>query len=1825
MKFYKPGFILFFILLFSDYLFSQPTISSFTPASGPVGTTVTINGTNFNATPANNIVFFGAVRATVSAATTTSLTVIVPDGATYQPLTVTTSNLTAYSSKPFVVTFSGAAPVFTSKSFEYAAHVDSIENTETSKYAIGDLDNDGRIDVATIDRTTNTLSVYRNTTITSVVSFASKLDFVTGQNPRSVSIGDINGDGKLDIIVSNLNDNTVSVFKNSSSPGAISFASKSDFATATQPSAISVTDIDQDGKADLVVNSIGLPGAVSVLRNSSVSGSVSFAPKVDIALVGVSIEELRTADIDGDGKSDILIPNYGLGTITVYRNTSLPGTISFASRIEIGAPDGYPSQLEIGDLNGDGKPDLAVEYYLGNTISVFRNASSVGSISFDSPVDFATGNYTDGIAITDLDGDGKPDMAVPSGVDSVSLFQNSSSVGGAITFHPIVKFPAPFNSPILTGDFNGDGTPDISLLSGMFIVTIWKNKTNQPQVILFTPASANPGATITIQGQNFSGIASVSFGGVPASSFIIVNATTIKAVVDTGASGDVAVSGPLGLDSQPGFIFTAPPIVKSFSPTSAATGEIVTISGKYFLGTSAVNFGGTPATSFTVVNANTITAVVGSGVSGSVSVTNQFGTDSLTGFTYIPVPTITSFSPTLGGLGTTIAITGTNLSGATIVSFGGVLASSFTVLSPTSIQAVVGAGLSGNVSVTTPFGTASLAGFNFAPAPIILSFTPQKGSTGTLVTITGTNLDFVNDVQFGGVSASGVTVLNSTTVQATVGGGASGIVSVISPYGSSSSTSKFIYRAAPIIDSISPTSGPVSTTVTLYGKYFDSTNAVYFDGLSATSFTVISDSVLKAVSSYGYSGPIQVTNDLGFTLSNTSFYFNYPAPTISSFTPTSGLAGAQINITGNNFLPGGLTQVSFGNVPATSVTVNSSTSITATVGAGASGDVSVTTPGGAALMSGFVYLLPPPVVTSINPGIGGEGMAVAISGSGFTDITAVSFGGIPAKSFVVTSPYTITAIVDTGASGNVSVTNANGTGTWSSFVYAPVTVTSFTPTSGSKDSVIEITGSGFDNLIPGFYNVTGVYFGGVPASSFHVNSTTSITATVGPGNSGPVTVTTQWLSGSKDGFSYTTSSTAISSVSPMVGGAGETVTINGFGFSGATSVTVGGIPVASFTVNSANNITATLGQGSSGTVIVNSPGGTASFDGFIFTYAPVIASVNPGAAMAGTYVTLVGSNFSPIASNNLVYFGGTKADVVSASTTSLVVSVPVGATYSYISVTSNHLTGYSKTKFKSLFLADETISSSSFDARIDSLTGSNPTQVNVSDFNRDGKTDVMVCNPGAGYGGAPLVVDFQNSSSPNSISFLPKNIIQYSDFPLNSAIADIDGDGKMDLIITNGGDGRNVSVLQNTTTGNAITFGNEILVGSPAGVETNDVTCADLDMDGKPDIITSGAYGPGIGIYRNTTGNGNISFSPMLLNIGSIPSGVFAADVDMDGKPELIVRKDGQILILRNTSSPGNISFSSPLTYPVLSNPGIAIGDIDGDEKNDILVCGSTFSLFKNSSSSGNILLDNRKDIFISPNPYSIEFGDINGDGKPDVAMVISDSSKMSIWPNTSSAGSISFGERIDLATGHNPASVSIADIDLDQRPDLIVTNYGSGTVSFLRNRMRGYFLNSFSPSHGPSGTSVTIKGSNLSNVTEVSFGGMPAASFTIVDSTTITAVVGVGSSGDVSVTTPGGVVSLSGFTYDIVTAVGNINGNSNELKIFPNPANDYIVAEHPSTNRSASLRLVDMFGRVMTTISIVRNSNKTQLNTTRLAAGVYKIIWSDGNNSLTKTVVIAR
>jgi hypothetical protein len=419
-------FSLIITVWFPRIILAQTTITSFSPASAKPGDAVTLTGSGFNTTAANNIVFFGATRATVTAATATSITATVPTGATYAPITLlNTGTVLACGSR------SNFNPIYApAKSGigtgDFLPRVDLGTGNRPNSVAIGDVDGDGKPDLALANRNSNTVSVLRNTSTSGSVGFADKEDFGTGSEPFSVAIGDVDGDGKPDLAVANVGSGRVSVLRNTSTSGTVSFAAKVDFGTGSQPNSVAIGDLDGDGKPDLAVANRG-SNTVSVLRNTSTSGSVGFADKVDF-VTGSAPFSVAIGDADGDGKPDLAVANNASNTVSVLRNTSTSGSVGFADKVDF-VTGTRPYSVAIGDADGDGKPDLVVANVNSTTVSVLRNTSTSGTVSFATKVDFGTGTNPYSVAIGDVDGDGKPDLAVANaGSNTVSVLLNANIV-----------------------------------------------------------------------------------------------------------------------------------------------------------------------------------------------------------------------------------------------------------------------------------------------------------------------------------------------------------------------------------------------------------------------------------------------------------------------------------------------------------------------------------------------------------------------------------------------------------------------------------------------------------------------------------------------------------------------------------------------------------------------------------------------------------------------------------------------------------------------------------------------------------------------------------------------------------------------------------------------------------------------------------------------------------------------------------------------------------------------------------------------------------------------------------------------------------------------------------------------------------------------------------------------------------------------------------------------------------------------------------------------------------------------------------------------------
>ena len=516
-------------------------------------------------------------------------------------------------------------------------------------------------------------------------------------------------------------------------------------------------------------------------------------------------------------------------------------------------------------------------------------------------------------------------------------------------------------------------------------------------------------------------------------------------------------------------------------------------------------------------------------------------------------------------------------------------------------------------------------------APTVSSVTPKAGPTagGALVSISGSGFLLAQPtgaVKIGATNAT-YTIQSDTRIRATTPANAAGTydITVTTPSGTSatSSADQYTYVAPPTVSSISPAAGPTTagTKVTIIGTNFTHATGVTFGEKSALGYAVNSDTQITATAPAG-TGTVDVgVTTAGGAVSAADLYTYVAAPTVTSISPATGLAagGTTVTITGTNF--SGATRVTFGGTAA-SYTVNSDTQITATAPAGTGTvDIRVTTAGGPSAWSigGFYTYIPAPTVTSVSPSEGPTtgGETVQITGTNFTDVKGVSFGGTAASRYTISgSSIWATAPAGTGTV-DIRVTTAGGTSAVSAadqytYVAAP-TVTSISPATGlaAGGTTVTITGTNFSGA-------TRVTFGGT-AASYTINSDTQITATA-PAGTGTVNVQVRTAGGtsaasSADQYTYAAAPT-VASLSPRAGpmAGGTIVTITGTNFTNVKSVMFGGTAALAYAVTSSNQITAAAPAGT-GTVDVQvtTAGGTSATslaDQYTYAPAPVASAAS---------------------------------------------------------------------------------------------------------------------------------------------------------------------------------------------------------------------------------------------------------------------------------------------------------------------------------------------------------------------------------------------------------------------------------------------------------------------------------------------------------------------------------------------------------------------------------------------------------------------------------------
>jgi hypothetical protein len=470
-----------------------------------------------------------------------------------------------------------------------------------------------------------------------------------------------------------------------------------------------------------------------------------------------------------------------------------------------------------------------------------------------------------------------------------------------------------------------------------------------------------------------------------------------------------------------------------------------------------------------------------------------------------------------------------------------------------------------------------------------------------------------------------------------------------------------------------------------------------------------------------------------------------------------------------------------------------------------------------------------------------------------------------------------------------------------------------------------------------------------------------------------------------------------------------------------------------------------------------------------FAQAPVINFIQPMSANIGSVITITGNNFNPTANNNAVFFGGTKAQVVSSAPTILNVKVPKGAQFQQISVTNviNGLTGFSSIPFNPTFpKGDNYFSDSSYEQiRFYPTFSPEMNNIKVEDLDEDGKPEVVLLN------GNRFSI-FRNKSSLSNIVL--SDSIDYpliNSFATSLTIFDCNGDGKKDIVMTGYtlvNPNSQIFIYKNLSTPNNINFSIAQEIIMPQFTD-GQIQVADFDNDGKIDMVTKNGSVK-LNLFKNSSSLSNINFeNPFTIDsaANTIDLKDFKiADLDGDKKPDIVISRyiSGKLLILKNIST-NTISFATPIEINTgnLSNPGyLDFGDLDGDTKPDIVVSnGSNYDqliLYKNNSATGSLSFNVMQYYVNQFIPSFVAINDLNGDGRLDMVDIIeSGTDNIGIINNRRQNCFSLFEPRKRINTLGSLGNITVADLNGDGKPEIL--NIATGfSISVLKNNIRQVF-----------------------------------------------------------------------------------------------------------------------------------------------------------------------
>ncbi|MGD0696242.1 MAG: FG-GAP-like repeat-containing protein [Terriglobia bacterium] len=1346
-------------------------------------------------------------------------------------------------------------------------------------------------------------------------TFGTPIVYSTKQLPTystSVALADFNGDGKLDLALTDATgvvENAVTILMGN---GDGTFQSPAEvYGAGLGPSGIVAIDVNGDGKPDLAVaGGYASYSSVAVLINR---GDGTFPNPVDYSVLQYPYSAVA-GDFNGDGKPDIAITNdTSTGGVSVLLGK---GDGTFQPHVD--SPTGQPpsgqnpTAMAAGDFNGDGKLDLVIGDFArgsqGNTYPVLSTLIGNGDGTFQDKISQSLSNFAQSLAVGDFNRDGKLDVAaVGINTNTVSIFlgMGDGHFAAPLQFSTGPMFLSPPNHNVLVGDFNGDGKLDLAVATDNGIAILLGNGdgTFQPFSLVPSLLPYDPGDEL---------LALADFNGDGKLDILRATQTNIISVALGNGDGTFQDAGGYQL---PSILNIGAAVVRDFNGDGkldvAFAGQSTVMTILFGNGDGTFSRHAEYASQW-VGSLNFMAAADFNGDGAPDIGLADFGNSEVSVFINSPVAAFAPRGLTFANqeIGTTSSeqtVTLTNPGSAplaiTDITASGDFAQS------NDCGSSLGIGKNCTVNVTfTPTTSGPLTGAltftddaSVVPQTLILSGT----GTGAHAVVSPTSLAFGDQIMYTTSPAQTVTLTNSGVMTLTIAS-----IAASDQFGQTNNCNGSLAPQASCAISVTftPTeTGEISGTLTLTDNSDYNPQTVTLQGTGKGPVVVLSTASLdfgtQVVNTTSAAQTVTITNTGVLALSITSI--------------VASRDFAQTNNCGSSVAIGGSCTISVTFTPSSTGTRSGSVKITDNAG-GSPQSVALTGTGVAPTFSASVASL-----SFGNQFVGttstSQTVTVTNTGTAMLVIGSVAIGGANASEFSLATNSCSGASIAPAATCAVSVT-------FTPSAAAPASASLvFTDNADGSPQSVALSGAGIANAVP------------------LINQPLVPTAA-------------------------------------LPGGPDFTLTVNGTGFVSGANVKWNGAALAT-TLVSSSQLTAAVPASDIATagtasvsVLNGGPGGAASNVVFFPVTTPVTSPL------------FVNANGSPIATGYDPYAfavgdfnGDGKLDLaVTSGLNSVAILLGNG--------------------------------DGTFTAAPSVATGDGPRYLAVGDFNGDGKLDLVVAN-GMAYNLTILLGNGDgtfNAAPPSPAT---------GNTPTALAVGDFNGDGRLDLAVVSASDIQATILLGNGD-------GTFTYAPSPyVGMYPMSIVAGDFNGDGKIDLAVANAGSNNITILLGN-GDGTFTAAASPPATGRTPDGLAVGDFNGDGKLDLAVANasDNNVTILLGNGD-GTFTAAAP-SPPTGSGPNfLAAADMNGDGVLDLVAVNGT---------SGNmtILLGKGDGTFTpaaSTTPpegaflYSAAIGDFDGDGHLDLAAATGLNATSILLQLTKAAllpSSLNFGSQIAGTSG---------------------------------------------------------------------------------------------------------------------------------------------------------------------------------------------------------------